>query len=448
MKIDFKEYESEMGTCIERAVSQVMAEFPDEHFYAAALHEFYRETGDRITLPCLAVNTSEEIDESGDSRWSSADWYWIDLKFASERLLELHDELENEASRLTTTHWDKVHTQWMNALVRVAKQLTRSLKKQSAATKDFGFFLFDEEGDEIELLRRCMSAAKFKRVFPHLQKAMDEEKADAALPAKQQLAKYKEDLYAHGDKLIEHGEAAIPILLDCLDNDERQRWCAARLLASLGIPNADVIRALKHHACVKEHGRTRFHMTTALAILGDVDFVLDIANKADTRDAAIDGIRSLYRPWDDGFAPVPLDYSPLERLLSIKSCTNEAQELSGNQRIRYAIPSPVGDIRPEDVGAAVAGTTSKYKMIREHAVRALGDRKLGKAASVAAMQAVVDCFSDRAMTVRFLAALNIGYWKKAAKAHVPAIRKLMENDPDSDVRLAARQSIEVMGFEP
>lgn len=60
MKINFKQYEDELVTCIERAVSQAMAEYPSEHFYAAALHEFYRESGERISLPCLAVNTSEE----------------------------------------------------------------------------------------------------------------------------------------------------------------------------------------------------------------------------------------------------------------------------------------------------------------------------------------------------------------------------------------------------
>ncbi len=445
MSIDFKQYETEMVACIERAVSQVMAEFADEHFYAAALHEFYRESGDRISLPLLAVNTSEEVDESGDHLWASPDWYWDDLEFASKKLLQLHARLEREASRLEVEHWEKINTQWMNTLVRVAKQLTRRLKKNPAATKDFGFYLFDWDVDEVEILRRCMSPAKFKRLFPSLQAEIDEQKADAQRPLSQKLAKYKDNLYTHGDKLIEHGEAAVPVLIECLDGEHG--WHAAGLLAKLGIASDPVIKALRHHACLPEDGSPRSHFTSALAILGDIDFVLDMAKKKDTRDAAIDGIKVLYGPRDNGFVPVPLDYTPLERLLSIKSCSRKAQKPCSGGPIQYALPS-AGAIHPEDTATAIAGTTSKYKMIREHAIRALGDRNLGKAAREPAMQAIVDRFTDRAMTVRFLAAINIGYWKKAAKEHVPAIRRLMRNDPDPDVRFMARRTLQEIGFKP
>ncbi len=443
MKIDFKKYEIEMVACIERAVSQVMVEYSDEHFYAAALHEFYRESGDRISLPGLAVNTSEEVNDAGDNLWSSPDWYWTDLEFASKKLFKLHDNLESEASRLTTAHWDKIHTQWMSTLVRVAKQLTKRLKNNNAATKDFGFYLFDWEGDEVALLRQCMSAAKFKRLFPALQKTIDKEKADAQRPAEQKLAMYKNDLYMNGDKIIQHGKAAIPMLIDCLNSE--QGWRAAGLLAELGISNNNVIQALRRRASSSEKGSPRFHFTTALAVLGDIDFVLDLAKKARTREAAIDGIKSLYGSGNNGFIPVSLDYTPLERLLSIKSCSKLAQRPC--KPSHYALASR-GSIRPDDTDTAIAGTNSKYKMIREHAVCALGDRSLGKAVSERAMQAIVDRFNDRAMTVRYLAVINIGYWKKAAKEHVPAIRRLMRNDPDPDVRYMARRTIQDLGFKP
>ena len=373
MNIDFKQYENEMVTCIERAVRRVMVEFSDEHFYAAALHEFYRESGDRISLPCLAVNTSEEVDDAGDSLWSSPDWYWVDLEFASKKLLQLHESLECEANRRTTAHWDTVHTKWMNTLVRVAKQLTTRLKKNIAATNDFGFYLFDWDGDEVALLRRCMSAAKFKRLFPTLQEAIDEEAADAQRPTKQRLAKYTNDLCEYGEKLIKQGRSAVPILIGCLDSD--QGWCAAGLLAELGVASNEVIRALRHQACLQENESPRFHFTSALAVLGDVDFLLDIAKKADTRDAAIDGIKSLYGSGKNGFVPVSLDYSPLERLLSIKSCSKKAQRPCSGGPIQYALSSR-GAIHPEDTGTAIAGTTSRYKMIREHAICALGDLSL------------------------------------------------------------------------
>lgn len=219
------------------------------------------------------------------------------------------------------------------------------------------------------------------------------------------------------------------------------------MLAKLGASDAKVIRALRSHACLPENASPRWHFTSALAILGDIDFVLELAKSTKTRDAAIRGIKALYSECNHGFIPVPLDYSPLERLLNIKSCSRKAQRPCSDGPIKYALDSR-GDILPADVDIAIAGTASKYKMIREHAVDALGNRSLGKAASGPAMQAITNCFNDRAMTVRFLALCAIKEWKKAAKEHLLVIRRVMRNDTDPDVRYRARMTIKDMGFKP
>ena len=63
------------------------------------------------------------------------------------------------------------------------------------------------------------------------------------------------------------------------------------------------------------------------------------------------------------------------------------------------------------------------------------------------MQAIVDRFEDRAMTVRFLAVLYIRYWKKAAVVHAASIRKLARKDPDPDVRDYARRTLAELGLK-
>lgn len=446
-EFNWKTYEFELSSCLQKAVCGVMEEYPDERFYAAALHHFYRESGDLISMPCLAVNTEEEVDE--DNLWSSPDWYWEQLPFTSRKLGQLHKRLNNEANSIGIDHWNIVHQDWMACLIRAAKHLTAKLKKRKQATKDFGFYLFDEESpDEVDTLRKCMTPAKFKRLFPRLHAIAEEKKADAKRPQKQKLAKYADDLWTHRDELVRQGENAIPILIGALDS--KDGWLAASLLSKIGVASDKVITALRRQACAVETSWQRSHETGALALLGDVDFLLELAKNTKTRKIAIEGIKTLYAGTsgeDNVYVCDPLDYRPLERLIEIDSCRREVQKApSRDAPFSYAMHH--GWIRRGDVDEAIRGTESKYKMIREHAVCALGNRDLGKANSEKATQAIVNCFHDRAFTVRYLAAIRIGDWKKMAKHHLPTIRKLARNDPDPDVRDSARGSIREMGFRP
>ena len=102
-KLDWKKYEAELIACIEIAVRGAMDEYPDEHFCGAALHHFYRESGEVIAMPCLAVNTEEELDEH--NRWSSPDWYWEQLPFASRKFGQLHERLNKEANSIDRKYW-------------------------------------------------------------------------------------------------------------------------------------------------------------------------------------------------------------------------------------------------------------------------------------------------------------------------------------------------------
>ena len=442
-KFNWRTYETELLKCVEKSVLEVMGQYPDEHFYGAAFHSFYREYGDRIALPCLAVNTEEEIDENLDTRWSSPDWYWNDLSYEGRALASLHDRLNNFASSNDDNHWEILHKEWMAGLIRVAKRLTAKLKKQVQATQDFGFFLFDEESDDV--LRRCMSSAKFKKLFPDLLNDIERKQANEELPAAKKLALYANDLSKENcEKLLTHGKKAIPVLLNKLSGEDG--WLAANLLGRLGVPDENVIEALRESVESKDDSCRR-HAATSLALLGDIDFLLKLAGRKKSREIAIDGIRRLYSASADySMIHVPLDYRPLEQLLAIDTCRKPAQRprcTGGN--FNFALGNR--EVNVGDVDEAIRGTRSKYKMIREHAVRCLGNRSIGKASSRKAMQAMVDCFDDRAMSVRRLAVLRIKDWKKTAKDHFPAIRQLARKDPDPDVREAARNTMRRLGVK-
>ena len=72
-QFDWRRFEDILIKRCEKAIVAAMNQFPDESFYAAAFHEFYAEEGGMIKLPCLALNTEEEIDDEEDDRWDSAD---------------------------------------------------------------------------------------------------------------------------------------------------------------------------------------------------------------------------------------------------------------------------------------------------------------------------------------------------------------------------------------
>ncbi|QDT36864.1 DUF4303 domain-containing protein [Stratiformator vulcanicus] len=439
-KFNWENYETELLKYLEKAVLEVMGQYPDEHFYGAAFHSFYREYGDRIGLPCLAVNTEEEIDENLDTRWSSPDWYWNDLDYAGRALVSLHDQLNGFASSEDGKHWETLHKQWVASLIQVAKRLTTKLKKQEQATKDFGFFLFDEESDEmVDVLRRCMTSAKFKKLFPDLLEDIERKQTTEELPAAKKLALYASDLSEENcERLLTHGKKAIPVLINALSGEDG--WLAANLLGRLGIPDKNAIEALRELVDSTDDSCCR-HAATSLALLGDIDFLLKLAGRKESRAIAIDGIRDLYSTSADySTIHVPLDYRPLEQLLAIDTCRKPAQRpRDTGGYFNFALGNR--EIKAGDVDEAIRGTRSKYKMIREHAVCCLGDRGIGKACSLKAIQAMVDCFEDRAMSVRRLAVLRIKDWKNTAKDYFPAIRKLARKDPDPDVREAARNTM-------
>jgi HEAT repeat protein len=189
---------------------------------------------------------------------------------------------------------------------------------------------------------------------------------------------------------------------------------------------------------LKQHATTgaaiAFHETIALALVGEVDFLLNLARKAKTRDIAIRGIASLYSVLlSECQQPHRLDYRPVERLLEMPDCQGRVSKL-------FSGPCAIG---PEDVEEALRGLESKHAVIREHAVCVLGERKLGAAAAARVLPALAARLGDKSATVRRLAILSLSDWKKAAKPYAADIRRLFK-DPSPDVADYARTFVKAV----
>jgi hypothetical protein len=393
-------------------------------FYAVVFHEFYAEAGGVIAMPCLAANTVEYLAGKEDSRWSSADWKWARINYATAETRKLHRDIERAAISRDEAFWEQVHAGFLEVFVKVAKKLTAGLRKHPRADKDFGVFVFAEE-DEIEVLRRCVTPARFKKLFPQLQAELDGAKQAAGSPLDGKLATYRQDLRRYEKEILSLGAQALPMLREALQ-DQEQAWAAADCLAKIGVPDPEVIRVLKRRALKADE--LAFHDTIALALLGEVDFLLVLADSPKTRDIAVQGIRSLYSIWLNWCRqPRTLDYRPLERLLEKPGCKGKVKGLySGTCEITEA-----------GVDEALRGLESRHALIREHAITILGDRRLGAKAATRVLPALVARLQDRSATARRLAILSLSRWKKVARPYAAEVRKLFD-DPNADVAFAAK----------
>lgn len=426
-KFDWKNFEKVLTDAAYQAALQVMNKNSKKSFYSVAFHEFYREQGDVITLPCLAANTVEDLDGDDSSKWSSPDWRWVEIRYANPQLTALHKALQKDATRdeFDDTHWEAVEKRCIDTFVNVSRSLTRQLKKHPAASSDFGVFFFDEENEDvIQIVRRCTTASAFKKLFPNLQKVLDDESAPRT--AKDRFAQYKQDVWSHSAKILKLGEQAIPMLLEVL-NDPEQAWRAAGLLGELGVPQPRVIAALRSRCTRKSE--LAFHDTGALALLGDVDFVVKLAANPSTREAAIRGLTYYYSfGADESQHYIPLDYKPIEQVLADKQCKPKVTDLSTRT------------IKVEDIDEALRGLESPHAVIRKHAMRLLGEPRLGKKEAQRILPALVKRLQDKVADVRRRAILAVVDWKSAAKPYAADIRRLF-NDPDADVRSTARHYI-------
>lgn len=426
-QIDWKKFENTLLSAALQAATRLM-ERSKGTFYVFVFHEFYAETEGRIALPCLAANTVEALAGQKDSRWSSADWKWSQIKYVTPELRTLHRSMEKAAVKDDGKEWQQIHARFLDATIATAKKLTPLLRKYENVSKDFGVYVFTED-DEVEILQRCMTPAQFKKRFPQLQAEIAASQQLEASPRDAKFEAYRNDLYEHQKELLKLGEEAIPFLCEVLESNLPQNWVAASLLGQLGVPDPRAIALMKQRA---QTGREiHQHDTVALALLGEVDFLLKLAETSQTQWIAVQGICSLYSSQiDSARQPRALDYQPVEKLLAIPGCKKHLESL-------YSGPC---EIRESDVDEALRGLKSKHELIRGHAVTVLGQRKLGAKVAARVLPAIAESLQDKSATIRRLAILALSRWKKTAKPYAPEMRKLFR-DPDPNIVHYAKQYI-------
>jgi len=419
-----------------REVERVIRENPEHTFYAVALQESYRELDGTICLPCVALNSVEALrKEQGESEpydMGSANWRWNTLTLKNRELKQLQDWLDAEAIKNTQAHWFRTEKRFLSTMVRVARRLYAKLKQYKQVTRDFCVYFDDEDDDSGELARRCMSKSLFLKHFPGLVKENESARQLRKLPAAKKFERYLADIYGHEDELTAQGEAAIEGLIAKL-KDKEEGYAAARVLGRIGIASKPVIRALRES--VREQTRYAWWSASALALLGDIEFLFELAEDDARRSNVIRGLSFLYRGFDDPedwLRRPKLDYGIFERLLDRKSkawTQIVAEELSPGKGFVC--------IQPDELDEALRGLQSEHVLIRQHAACILGERSLGAAAGKRILPALARCLEDPNANVRRLAILNLSEWKAAAKPYRPDIKRLL-SDKNEGVRAMAR----------
>jgi len=412
MAIDWKTFD-ELVYASARAALVRRWERQKATVYAIAFHEFYAELDGPIALPWLAANSVESVTRSEESRWSAPDWKWPRIPYAPVELKSLHRSVQKEAVSGDESHWHKVHARFIESFIRACRKLTRELAGHPSADRNLVAVCLVEEDDDT-VLRRCLTAAQFRRHFPDT----SDQRSPVALQSDSKWETYAADLYGHQAEVLKLGSAAVPFLTEILKQDTPESWVAAQLLGRLGARDPKSLSELKRRA--KRAGRVAFHDTIALALLGETDELLQLAGDARTREIAIQGLCSLYSSVrNECVVPGKLDYAPLEKLLAIPACRKKVNSL-------YSGPC---EIRETDVDEALRGANSPFEAIREHAITVLGNRKLGARNASRILPVLAAHLDDPRVMMRRLALLSLGRWKKSARDFLADIRKRLQ-DPD------------------
>lgn len=399
--------------------------------YAAAFFASYREQESTIGMPSLAANSLAKLDEDHPRRkasddgfygvkWSPADWHWtwdVD-EYGGEALEACELALVNYANRGSVAMWDTAEKRFMTTVAQVASALHKYFANDPRVTKDFVVFFHDEYGGD-ELARKSIPKRLFLQLFPELDATEQERRRIATLPIAEQAVCYTQRLnYYDGISceeaehwLISCGEAAIPALLDALEQ-RKTVWKIAMILGLIGEADAKVITVLRQLVMTAQESSAISWSASALGYLGDIDWLIALAASAKHQKYAVDGCCASLRAFRNrGAKPARLDYSPVERLLSAyPECRAEAEET-------LEPGSSYCHIGPTDIVEALRGLTSPYAVVRRHAACVLDNRAVGESVGLVAIAQARETLAvlstdDEDESVRYLAGLTLASMRK------------------------------------
>lgn len=399
--------------------------------YAAAFFASYREQESVIGMPSFAVNSLAALDEDHPKRnasdecfygvkWNPVDWHWtwdVD-EYGGEQLAAYETEVEGYANRGSVAMWDSAEKRFMTVVAQAAADLRKYFAKDPRVAKDFVVFFHDEYGGD-ELASKSIPKRLFLQLFPELDATEQERRRIATLPLAEQALCYTQHLnYYEGISceeaerwLIACGAPAIPALLGALEQ-RQMTWKAAMILGLIGEPEPKVIAALRHVLMSAKDVSAVSWSASALGYLGDVEWLLALAESPKFTEYAVDGCCAALRAFRNrGAKPVKLDYAPVERLLAAyPHCRSEAEET-------LKPGSSYCHIGEADVPEAVRGLASAHAVVRRHAVCVLDNRAVGEAIGLSVVEPIRDTLtrmakSDEDESVRYLAGLTLSSMKK------------------------------------
>ena len=151
--IDWKKLEEVYVKVTHRAILDLVANHPEETFYAVAFHLLYAELGGQIWLPKFGANSvsarngydDEDEKDYWSKRWCPADWKYAELELPKEELSELEKALNEEACKDSEEHWDDTFEQFIDVLVQVSKRLYELMKDEPWVTDEFIVFYYCSE---------------------------------------------------------------------------------------------------------------------------------------------------------------------------------------------------------------------------------------------------------------------------------------------------------------
>lgn len=366
------------------AVKRVNEQHPNESIYGAIFHAFYGD-GSIIYWPCVAIGTEESLaqvvttyQQSGytetreqltsDLRWSAADLiHESEPTDTEDNWAESCCEFASQTG--TFSYWETTYDRFMHIFPQAAKKAWEQLRQEGVVDDNFIAIAADEAGDLIPL---SLTKAQLFQHFPHYAAAEQERQYISSLPIERQVAELVAksvkavpagELYDEYDQLLKAlGARAVPALVAVVRQESAgEPWCAIKLLAEINEASPEVLSALI--ATLDNSGAdasTRSWAASALARLGRMDLISERIHDLPT-DIAASGLTAPYRSFRDHGKHHPLDYQPLERVLSqyphIESAV--AKELSPG--------CGFCTITPEEEGAAQAGLNSPWSFIRYHA---------------------------------------------------------------------------------
>ncbi len=402
-----------------------------EPLYAAAFFASYREQESVISMPSFAANSLAALDEdhpkrkAGDEcfyglKWNPVDWHWtwdVD-EYGGQPLADYEIEVERYANRGSVAMWDNAEKRFMTVVAQVAADVRKRFAKDPRVAKDFVVFFHDEYGGD-ELASKSIPKRLFLQLFPELDATEQERRRIATLPIAEQALCYTQRLsYYEGISceeaerwLIACGAPAIPALLGVL-TQRQLAWKAAMILGLIGEPEPEVIAALRQVLMTAKEASAVSWSASALGYLGDVDWLLALAESPKFTEYAVDGCCAALRAFRNrGAKPVKLDYAPVERLLTAyPHCRSEAEET-------LEPGSSYCQIGVADVPEAVRGLASIHAVVRRHAVCVLDDRAVGEALGLSAVAPIRDTLAllaknDEDESVRYLAGITLSSMKK------------------------------------